>query len=117
MASPFEILTKYLGRHGRMIAGSKSGYRFAHPNNVVIFNASIAIEGYNKIWYGDLDLTIDLNALLECSTEIGKPLYIFYESDLRFENERLDISEATKTCSKYYMVNGVKNEITEHKRY
>jgi hypothetical protein len=115
MENPLEILLKYFGR-GRMLAGSKSGYRSTHPNNIVIFNASVAIVGHNKVWYGDLDLTKDENLLLHCSREIGKPLYVFYEMDLRFENEKLDVSEATKTSYKYYVVDGIKNEITEHKK-
>lgn len=63
MTNTLEILVENLGRPGRMISASKSGYQLRHPNNIVIFNANIAIVGYNKIWYGDLDLTADKDLL------------------------------------------------------
>lgn len=114
MTNTLEILVENLGRPGRMISASKSGYQLRHPNNIVIFNANIAIVRYNKIWYGDLDLTADKDLLLKCSKEIGKPLYIFYETDLRFQNELLNVLEAVRSCFKYYIVDGNENEIIEY---
>lgn len=75
---------------GRMISGSKSGYRKRNPDNVVYFNANIFILGEGKIWWGDLDLTIDTPLLEEISGEIGKKLYVLSEMDGRFENENAD---------------------------
>lgn len=72
---------------GRMISGSKSGYMNAHPNNVVVFNANICTKGGVKIWYGDLDLTLDTAALLTLREEVGEDLCVLYEHDARFENE------------------------------
>jgi endonuclease/exonuclease/phosphatase family metal-dependent hydrolase len=40
-----------------------------------------------KIWYGDLDLTLDLPKLLELSREIGLDVLVLWEWDGRFENE------------------------------
>lgn len=72
---------------GRMITGSKTSYRKRNPNNAVYFNANIFILGEGKIWWGDLDLTRDLEILREISSGMGKKLYILSESDGRWENE------------------------------
>lgn len=72
---------------GRMIAGSKSTYLACYPNNNVIFNANIIMKSRGKIWYGDLDLTLDGEVLQKIASELGEPLYILREMDGRFENE------------------------------
>lgn len=72
---------------GRMVAGSKSTYLEAYPNNNVIFNANIVIKSRGKIWYGDLDLTLDGESLQKIASELGESLYILREMDGRFENE------------------------------
>lgn len=70
---------------GRMIAGSKSLYRAAHPNNIVYFNANIFING-EKVWYGDLDLTLDTPRLKELASQLGD-LFVLKELDGRFGAE------------------------------
>jgi hypothetical protein len=77
-------------RIGRMISGSKSGYREQHPDNVVVFNANIITELRNKIFYGDLDLTVDIDNLTTIAKALGEPLYVLREMDARFENEDKD---------------------------
>lgn len=72
---------------GRMIGFSKSYYRETHPDNKVVFNANIFTLEDGKIWYGDLDLTLDETELKKVAQEIGKKLYVLYEMDGRFENE------------------------------
>jgi calcineurin-like phosphoesterase family protein len=72
---------------GRIISGSKSGYRTEFPDHVVIFNANIVIRSKGKIWYGDLDLTLEEDKLKSISEKFGEPLYILYEMDGRFEHE------------------------------
>nr|HPI82220.1 hypothetical protein [Candidatus Paceibacterota bacterium] len=42
---------------GRMISGSKSGYRDRYPENLVVFNANIVTKKRGKVWHGDLDVT------------------------------------------------------------
>lgn len=81
-----EILNKKLGWPGRMISGSKSGYRRVYPENFVIFNANLCTQK-EKIWYGDLDLTKDKDILSEIAKELNETLYVLYEMDARFENE------------------------------
>ena len=76
---------------GRMISQSKSGYRDRHPQHDVMFNANIIIEGANKAWFGDLDITIDRPLLEEIAKALDKDLYILKEMDARFgaENESI----------------------------
>lgn len=70
------------------------------PDNEVYFNANIFVLGEGKIWYGDLDVTKDIEALQKVASRIGSDLYILREMDGRFENENLDDSEIIKrsTC-------------------
>lgn len=72
---------------GRMISGSKSGYMERNPGNKVVFNANIVIKSRGKVWYGDLDLTKDLEDLRFVAFDLKEPLYVLREMDARFENE------------------------------
>lgn len=81
---------------GRLISGSKSGYRKMYPDNEVYFNANIFVLGEGKIWHGDLDVTKDRDILIEIAHEIGKSLFILREMDGRFENEERPESEIIK---------------------
>jgi hypothetical protein len=66
---------------GRMVCGSKSLYRDMFPDNEVYFNANIFVLGEGKIWYGDIDVTDDIDALQSVANQIGKDLYILREMD------------------------------------
>lgn len=63
------------------------------PENEVYFNANIFVLGEGKIWYGDLDVTKDMDRLENIAKELGKDLYILREMDGRFGNEELKDSE------------------------
>jgi len=78
---------------GRMISSSKSFYRSEFPDHEVYFNANIFTLSEGKIWWGDLDLTIDRNSLQEIASDLGEDLFILREMDGRFENESLPQSE------------------------
>lgn len=88
-----KILKELLGNgfyQGRMISGSKSYYRNTFPWNKVCFNANIFIhngEKYEKIWYGDLDITLDGYKLKEIAFNNNIILYVLSEMDGRFGNE------------------------------
>ena len=96
-------------RLGRMISGSKSGYTDKYPKNVAIFNANIVTKEHGKVWYGDLDLTVDAMKLKDVSGEVDEVLYILRESDARFgaENKKpkeligLAVWDTTKGVPKY----------------
>jgi len=72
---------------GRMISGSKSGYKERFPDHKVVFNANIVTKSRGKVWYGDVDLTMDTPQLMNIARELKEPLYVLYEMDARFENE------------------------------
>lgn len=74
---------------GRMISGSKSVYRTKYPKNEVYFNGNIFTLEDGKIWWGDIDFTLDQSILQRISNSLQKDLYILYENDGRFENEIL----------------------------
>lgn len=82
--------------NGRMICESKSMYRDVYPDNIVVFNANIVTVTNGKVWFGDLDLTRDAEALRTVSKNIGEPLFILREMDGRFENENLAPSDLIK---------------------
>ena len=105
MESLETLLHKYLGHPGRMISGSKSGYRKLYPDNVVIFNSNVVLESKGKVWWGDLDCTIDITNLINLSIELDEPIYIFHEMDFRFENESLSLNEARIKADRYYIIN------------
>jgi hypothetical protein len=88
-----DIFKNYDFYFGRMISGSKSGYREKYPDNEIYFNANIFVLGEGKVWWGDLDLTLDEKNLKCVARDLGKDLFILREMDGRFENENLKDSE------------------------
>lgn len=76
---------------GRLVCGSKSGYISLHPTHEVYFNANVFTEKPEKVWYGDLDLTVDMPKLQSIANKQNTTLYVLYEMDGRFENETLPI--------------------------
>ena len=79
--------------NGRMIGGSKTGYRNMHPDDLIIFNANVLMPGYGKVWYGDLNLTEDYLALKEIAQNLNTELYVLRESHARFGEEDKPIDE------------------------
>lgn len=78
---------------GRMLSGSKSGYRDANPHHLIVFNAKIYLKTYyefakgnevrdffegqqEEIWYGDLDLNKDIYTLWRIQRQIQEPIVI-----------------------------------------
>jgi hypothetical protein len=80
------LLNEALGFSGRMISASKSGYRDRNPNNFAIFNANVCTDA-GKLWWGDIDLTLSKDALIQAAVAEGQTIYVLYEMDGRFENE------------------------------
>lgn len=88
-----ELFNEHGFRIARMISGSKSGYRNQYPENLVCFNANIFVLGEGKVWFGDLDITLDEEKLKEVAGGLGKDLFILREMDGRFGNEDLPDSK------------------------
>lgn len=74
---------------GRLLAGSKSAYREKYPENEVYFNANVFNSRGEKIWYGDLDITLESESLDRIAEALGEKLFVLREMDGRFENESL----------------------------
>lgn len=79
--------------NGRMISATKSGYMKNNPDNEVYFNANVFILGEGKIWYGDLDLTKDIEKLQSVASQLGTNLYVLREKDGRFGKEKISDPE------------------------
>jgi hypothetical protein len=75
-----EIFNNHGFHCGRMISGSKSGYRERHPKNDVIFNARIFTPKHGNVFWGDLDITLDSNELQMVCNELGEEMIITTES-------------------------------------
>jgi hypothetical protein len=78
---------------GRMISGSKSGYYSQHPKHDVVFNANIFIPSVGKVWFGDLDITLDNKLLQEICNEIGEEMIVVSEMLGRFGAEERKYKE------------------------
>jgi len=89
--SYYEIFDRHGLMMGRMISGSKSMYHERFPDHEVYFNANIVLESNGKVWYGDIDFTLDKSKLQEIADVLGEPLYVLCEMDARFENENKPI--------------------------
>jgi hypothetical protein len=81
------LITETLGFPGKMISGSKSGYFERHPTNLAIFNANVCTENRGKIWFGDLDITLEQEKLSALAVELNESVYVLREMDARFEHE------------------------------
>jgi hypothetical protein len=75
-----DLVKLVLGPPGRMIAGSKSGYRKCFPKNLVVFNAKVSLDGLGQVWQGDLDLTRDEALLVRLAELADKELHVKNES-------------------------------------
>jgi hypothetical protein len=80
----FIELAMTVGLHlSRLIGLSKTGFIRRHPQHAAIFNATIADAEGRRLWWGDLDLTVDEEALHRLAERAGLDLYIYYEGDSR----------------------------------
>ena len=85
-----------LGHCARLISGSKSFYRDSHPDNIVFFNANVFTKEDGKIWFGDIDLTIDEEKLKVLDKELDKEVFLLNEMAGRFdkENKQAEVIES-----------------------
>lgn len=86
-----------LGPEGRMISLSKTSYRDANPDHVIVFNANVCVAA-GKLWYGDFDLTLDEDQLLDLAARTGETVYLLHEYDGRFKHEEAPLLDKA-VCS------------------
>lgn len=104
-----KLAVETIGPLGRMISSSKYSYTQLYPNNQPVFNANVCVETTHvfkvgkklfrigkrveKVWFGDLDITLDAPKLQEFADKSGLTVYVLHERDARFDTEndpRLD---------------------------
>jgi len=52
----------------------------------MVFNSNVCTST-EKIWYGDIDVTIEEEKLVRLAKELGETIFLLYEGDCRFEDE------------------------------
>lgn len=72
-----------------MISGSKTGPK----GHVCVFNANLCTKGKGKFWFGDIDLTDDIEQLKMAAQDQGEDVYVLREIDARFHNEASPLFE------------------------
>ena len=82
-----------LGHCARLISWSKSAYHRAYPGHKVIFNANVCTKEDGKIWYGDIDLTLDEGKLKKLDEELDQEIFVLWEMSCRFETEGIKDKE------------------------
>jgi hypothetical protein len=89
LSAAFLAASSLIGVLGRMISGSKGGFR-EDPrtrDHAVVFNGNLSLtEG--KFWHGDLDLSVEERPLRELARVLDADVFVLYERDARFDTAR-----------------------------
>jgi hypothetical protein len=88
-------INRIIGPLGKLISYSKSAYCQRNPDNLVVFNSNVCTQS-EKIWFGDLDITLEKEKLIELSKALNETIYVLSEMDGRFENEKSPKIERAK---------------------
>ena len=96
------IIEKRLGDVGNVLSSNRTRYRKTHPNNLIIFNSNIIIDN-QKLWTGDIDITISNDDLIDISRIMNKDVYILFGADKRLKN---DDTDTDKYCVVMYSPDG-----------
>jgi hypothetical protein len=67
--------------NGRLITFSKSRYRDTYPDHFVLFNATIANGEGRRLWWGDIDATLDEEKLSALARALEERLFVLFEHD------------------------------------
>jgi len=76
-------MSKFTLRMGRQISASKT----APKGHICVFNANLCTKSKGKFWFGDVDLTDDIEQLKLAAAEQCENIYVLREMDCRFKNE------------------------------
>lgn len=107
------LFEKHLRKRNAFISVSVERYKFVNPLNLYLPNARIRINDYN--WYGDIDLTIDLESLKKISKELKKTLYIYPDGSekqictIRLSSVRFFVETVEKIEGRYFYKEKVTN--------
>lgn len=81
------LIRENLGYCGCIILGSKQTPKTKGKEHLAIFNANLIVEGFGKVWYGDIDVTRDEEKIKKIAHGFKTTVYILREMDGRFEYE------------------------------
>jgi len=83
---------------GRLLtAVSKSAYYKSYPSHIVLFNACLFNTKGEKVWWGDVDLSLDWKVFAEASCSLNQTLILTPETPYRFTG----LKEMLKTSRKF----------------
>ena len=75
---------------GRKMAPSYPHYFAAHPDNIIIRRANILTKEQGRIWWGDLDLTLEMDDLKQLAKDINQEIWILREMDVSLRGREPD---------------------------
>lgn len=77
-----------LGPSGRLLSGSKTAHRNAHPDHdEVLFNACLWLgRDGTEVWFGDIDLTVERHLVQAVADKLGETLLLSPEHPWRFDS-------------------------------
>lgn len=92
------LAREHLGHQGKMVGASKGAYSRKHPDHKVVYNANVVVQSklrfqrfrkprVEKVWYGDLDLTLESVKVQNFANTLGRTVYVLYESAAQFKTE------------------------------
>ena len=82
-----EIARGILGFPGVLVSSSKVAYVSKYGTHITVFNANVCTLSHGKVWYGDIDITVSGNKLIELADRLNEDVYVLREMDARFGNE------------------------------
>lgn len=110
---PFDIT-----KPDRVIAKNRKYYQYIHPKHIVCFDAMISDKMGNSIWYGDLDITRDLDDLIKLSKKLKKTLCITtFAMQLAISPKRVKFKSPEKVYknkNKYYYRKGRRKDYSDY---
>lgn len=83
-----DLTTDIFAKHGLLLGRLISYSKRAPIEHQVYWNANVASEYRDKIWYGDISITKDGEKLQAIANELGETLYVLPEAACRFEHEK-----------------------------
>jgi hypothetical protein len=81
------LIKENLGYCGQMLSGSKQPIRTAGRSHLMVWNGNLVVEGFGKVWYGDIDVTRDEKKIKKIALGFKSTVYVLREMDARFETE------------------------------
>lgn len=78
---------------GRKMMPSRSHYHAAHPDNIVIPRANILTKERGRIWWGDIDITSEMNDLKQLAKDLNEELWILREMDVSLRGQEPNWNE------------------------